>query len=171
MKDLSETMDRMKLGEKERMQHLENIFGQVAAPGMLAVMEAVKNGDIAKYEEALKKENVTGTSHEMALAKNDNLAGDLTALGFAWGFGGFAAWKIGATVTGLGKTALSLISLGSKVASAQAAATALEAGTAIAGGALASGAATTTGTTAATTAASGGLLSTLGTVLKLCLDK
>ena len=73
-----------KMGKAERLQHLANIFETQAASGMLAIMTAVEKGDIKKFEEALKPENVTGTSKAMADTRTDNLRGDLTALGSAW---------------------------------------------------------------------------------------
>ncbi|MBQ9527602.1 MAG: phage tail tape measure protein [Fretibacterium sp.] len=82
MEDLSKKTAKM--GDADRMKHLTNIFGTEAASGMLAIMKAVEKGDLANFEEALKKENVTGTANAMAKARTDNLAGDLTALSSAW---------------------------------------------------------------------------------------
>ena len=210
MQDLSKKMEKM--GEADRMKHMENIFGQVAAPGMLAVMNAVMSGEHAQFETALKKENVTGTSHEMALAKNDNLAGDLTALGsaweglnvavgnefipaarmitsglteilntatglakefpsitkaLAWGFGGLAALKIGKTVVGITKTAVSIPFLIKGVSAAQSAAQTALAGAGAAGAAGTTGAAATAGTAAATTATTAGAATAAGTMAKV----
>ena len=200
MKALLEKMSGM--GSADRERHLMNIFGKVAGPGMITVMKAVKSGDIDYFQEELKKEKELrkekgfGTAHEMALAKMDNLAGDLTTLGsaweglnqsvgnefipaaraitegltgiintvtglgeklptaktaLAWGFGGFASWKIIKTATGLITKAGSLIPLALKLGSAKAEVAALEAGAAVATG---SGVSAAAGGTAATGGAS-----------------
>lgn len=72
------------MGTAQKEGLLANIFGTEAVSAMAAVMKAVEKGDIANFEEALKKENVTGTAKAMAKAKTDNLAGDITALSSAW---------------------------------------------------------------------------------------
>ena len=82
MEELSKKTKNM--GEATKTKHFTNIFGTDAASAMIAVMNAVEKGDIASFEEALKKENVTGTAKEVAEARNDNLAGDLTKLSSAW---------------------------------------------------------------------------------------
>ena len=79
MQDLAAKMKNM--GSGDRMKYLTNIFGQEAAAGMLAVMEASVNGSLQNLERL--NQGADGVSKQMADVMNNTMQGAFTRLGSA----------------------------------------------------------------------------------------
>ena len=72
-----------KMGTKQRMKILADIFGKEAAPAMLALMQGAATGKLEEYEAKYSPEKIAGVSGNIANVKNDTLEGDLTKLSSA----------------------------------------------------------------------------------------
>ena len=83
MKSLSEIMQILRekfsgLTEAEQAQHAKNIAGQEAMSGLLSIVNA-SSSDFEKLTNAVN--NSSGAAEQMSKTMQDNLSGDLTALG------------------------------------------------------------------------------------------
>ena len=83
MRQIYVAFDKRKMGENEQLEYMANIFGQNYGKQMMAFMQATQVGDTATLENGVWN-NSFGHAQKAATTRNDNLKGDLTALGSAW---------------------------------------------------------------------------------------
>ena len=83
MRQIYVAFDKRKMGENEQLEYMANIFGQNYGKQMMAFMQATQAGDTATLENGVWN-NSFGHAQKAATTRNDNLKGDLTALGSAW---------------------------------------------------------------------------------------